>query len=296
MNAALPDISLCHVSPIQTPLRWVGMQDIVLPVRWAEPGYERSLAMRAELLIDLPNPLQKGIHMSRLYRLLDDVAEGPALTPRALRQLLAAMIKSHEDCQSRSARLFLSFELLVRRPALKSAGLSGWKAYPVRLEAELGEAGFSLRAEVSVSYSSTCPCSAALARQLVAQGFREAFAVDAPLRQDEVAAWLEQQATLATPHSQRSEAQVRVELDGEQGYFALLGLIERMENALGTPVQTAVKRADEQAFAALNGQNLMFVEDAARRLQAALADRPDRPQIRVIHRESLHAHDAVAWA
>ncbi|KPY95846.1 hypothetical protein ALO94_200453 [Pseudomonas syringae pv. spinaceae] len=29
-------------------------------------------------------------------------------------------------------------------------------------------------------------------------------------------------------------------------------------------MQTAVKRADEQAFARLNGQNLMYVEDAAR--------------------------------
>src|SRR2546430_12622531 len=29
----------------------------------------------------------------------------------------------------------------------------------------------------------------------------------------------------------------------------------RVEQALGTPVQTAVKRADEQAFAALNGRS-----------------------------------------
>jgi GTP cyclohydrolase I len=35
-------------------------------------------------------------------------------------------------------------------------------------------------------------------------------------------------------------------------------------------VQTAVKRADEQAFALANGQNLMFCEDAARRLHLAL--------------------------
>ena len=66
-----------------------------------------------------------------------------------------------------------------------------------------------------------------------------------------------------------------------------------MENALGTPVQTAVKRADEQAFAALNGQNLMFVEDAARRIEVALADYK-KPEVHVRHIESLHPHDAVA--
>ncbi|WP_205192559.1 GTP cyclohydrolase, FolE2/MptA family, partial [Burkholderia sp. LMG 13014] len=67
-------------------------------------------------------------------------------------------------------------------------------------------------------------------------------------------------------------------------------------HALGTPVQTAVKRADEQAFAVLNGENLMFVEDAARRVQAALDGRHASPHVHVRHLESLHPHDAVAWA
>ena len=44
-----------------------------------------------------------------------------------------------------------------------------------------------------------------------------------------------------------------------------------MEAALGTPVQTAVKREDEQAFARLNAANLMFCEDAARRVAAVLS-------------------------
>ncbi|MNL51431.1 hypothetical protein D3C87_1745330 [compost metagenome] len=61
-------------------------------------------------------------------------------------------------------------------------------------------------------------------------------------------------------------------------------------------MQTAVKRADEQAFALANGQNLMFCEDAARRLNIALKRSPgiNGFHIRVIHAESLHAHDAVA--
>jgi GTP cyclohydrolase I len=61
-------------------------------------------------------------------------------------------------------------------------------------------------------------------------------------------------------------------------------------------VQTAVKREDEQAFAELNAANLMFCEDAARRVAAALANdaRVDRYEVRVAHFESLHPHDAVA--
>ena len=61
-------------------------------------------------------------------------------------------------------------------------------------------------------------------------------------------------------------------------------------------MQTAVKRADEQAFALANGKNLMFCEDAARRLGSALcqADWLEGFKLQIVHAESLHAHDAVA--
>ena len=73
-------------------------------------------------------------------------------------------------------------------------------------------------------------------------------------------------------------------------------IIDQAESALGTAVQTAVKRADEQAFALANGQNLMFCEDAARRLNSAIKAIPavEGFCIWVIHAESLHSHDAVA--
>lgn len=60
---------------------------------------------------------------------------------------------------------------------------------------------------------------------------------------------------------------------------------------MGTAVQTAIKRADEQAFALANGQNLMFCEDAARRLHLALhpLNWLSGFAVRVAHAESLHA-------
>ena len=102
---------------------------------------------------------------------------------------------------------------------------------------------------------------------------------------------------MATPHSQRSVAQVRVVLDTGCGEaFPITALIDTIEGALKTPVQTAVKRVDEQEFAKLNGQNLMFCEDAARRLKQALNGQQCYQDfwLRVNHLESLHAHDAVA--
>ncbi|WP_321966732.1 GTP cyclohydrolase FolE2 [Burkholderia cepacia] len=296
MNAPLPDISLTDAAPGRRPLEWVGMQGIDLPVAVAEPGCRRDVHARADVQVDLPAPHVKGIHMSRLYRLLDGLDDGAALSPAGLRPVLQAMVDSHRDCDTRRARLRLHFDLLARRAALVTDGLAGWKAYPVRIDATLTDVGFELRAQVTVVYSSTCPCSAALSRHWVEQAFLAAFGRDDRVEPAAVAAWLKRHATAATPHSQRSEAIVSVGLPADGATLGLIDLIDRIEHALGTPVQTAVKRADEQAFAVLNGGNLMFVEDAARRVQAALDGRHAHPRVHVRHLESLHPHDAVAWA
>ena len=89
---------------------------------------------------------------------------------------------------------------------------------------------------------------------------------------------------------------MRVQLRPAFEELPLTALIDAVEAGLGTPVQTAVKREDEQAFARLNAENLMFCEDAARRVAAALASDPriERFDAEVSHFESLHAHDAVA--
>lgn len=296
MDTVLPDISTTEHSPSLSALEWVGMQGIDLPIMLAEPGYRRTLHARADAQVDLPARHVKGIHMSRLYRELDHLADPHNLTPHALRGVLDAMVASHRDCDTRGGRVRLSFDLLARRRALVTEGLMGWKSYPVEVRASVRDGRHQLQIQVKVAYSSTCPCSAALARQLVEQAFLTAFGNQDSIDPDRVAAWLRQNATVATPHSQRSEARVQATLPPDAQTWDLFALIDSIEDALGTPVQTAVKRADEQAFAALNGQNLMFVEDAARRIQAALQGRFAHVRTHVCHMESLHPHDAVAWA
>jgi GTP cyclohydrolase IB len=100
--------------------------------------------------------------------------------------------------------------------------------------------------------------------------------------------WLLEQGSIATPHSQRIMATISVDLAQGQPDLGMPALIDAAEAALGTPVQTAVRRVDEQAFARLNGAHLMYGEDAA--LKPAFELRG----VRVRHMESLHAHDAVA--
>ncbi|AXI64304.1 GTP cyclohydrolase I FolE2 [Pseudomonas kribbensis] len=289
MNAlTLPDIA-AQAARQALPLDWVGMRGIALPV-FIEG---QRLAAKADAGVSLDDGEARGIHMSRLYLALE-MLEQQNLTPALLQQVLQRFLDSHEGLAN-SAYLNIHTDLLLRRPALVSP-LAGWKTYPVTISATLKNTVFHVELKIEVAYSSTCPCSAALARQLIQQQFVDDFA-NKPLQHAEVLAWLgSTQGIIATPHSQRSTAQLHLHLDEFVDGLPLTSTINDAEAALGTAVQTAVKRADEQAFALANGQNLMFCEDAARRLNLALRRSPGIREfhLRVIHAESLHAHDAVA--
>ena len=293
----LPDVAV-HAQPhLAGALDWVGMADIQVPVLFdAGDGQVQRASARVGAFVNLNRPDKRGIHMSRLYLQVEQALSTQTLTADSLHALLRGFLNSHEGLSDRAC-LSIHFEHLVRRPALKSAN-SGWRAYPVCIEASLTGNEFLLEFGTEVVYSSTCPASAALSRQLIQDQFANDFDAGQPLDHAAVLAWLgSEKGIVATAHAQRSVARLRIRPVPGAG-FHLIGLVDRVEQALGTPVQTAVKREDEQAFALANGGNLMFCEDAARRIQKALdADATLSDfHVRVEHQESLHPHDAVAYA
>ena len=293
----LPDVAV-HAQPhLAGELDWVGMNRIEVPVRFdAGDGDVQRASARAGAFVNLRRPDKRGIHMSRLYLMVEEALSTQTLSVDSLHDLLRGFLDSHKDLSDRAC-LSINFEHLVRRPALRSSN-SGWRAYPVSIEASLVGDEFLLEFGTEVVYSSTCPASAALSRQLIQDQFATDFDASTPVDHAAVLAWLgSEKGIVATPHAQRSVARLRVRL-AKGAAFNLISLIDQAEQALGTPVQTAVKREDEQAFARANGGNLMFCEDAARRIQKALdADASlDDFHIRVEHQESLHPHDAVAYA
>ena len=291
----LPDVANDAVA-LARPLDWVGMDRIALPVRIHDAdGNPVQVAASVDVAVDLGDAQARGIHMSRLYLQLQQAFASEAITPPGLRRVLQGFVESQAGLSTR-ARLAVRYDHLLLRPALES-GHAGWKRYPVAIEAGLADGHFHLALDFSVEYSSTCPASAALSRQVNAERFASDFAAARPLSTGVVRDWLASERGLAaTPHAQRSRAQVRVELRPAFEELPLVDLVDAVEAALGTPVQTAVKREDEQAFAELNAANLMFCEDAARRVAAALSgdERIERYDVSVAHFESLHPHDAVA--
>ena len=292
---SLPDVAF-DAAALARPLDWVGMEKIALPVRIHDAdGQPVQVAASVDVFVDLRDADARGIHMSRLYLQLQQAFASEAITAPGLRRVLHGFVDSQQGLSTR-ARLRVRYEHLLLRQALES-GHAGWKRYPVEIDAELRDGHLQLTLGFAVEYSSTCPASAALSRQLNAERFAEDFAGARPLSNAVVSEWLASERGLAaTPHAQRSRAEVRVELRPAFDELPLLPLVDAVEAALGTPVQTAVKRADEQAFARLNAEHLMFCEDAARRVAAALADdrRVARFDVSVAHFESLHPHDAVA--
>lgn len=297
-NSPMPDVAKqAHLLP-QGTLNWVGMSEIELPVLVPAPDQQTvQAAAHVQAYVNLNDPNSKGIHMSRLYLMLDQQLAMSELTPELLRKVLTQFVDS-QDGLSTAAYLECRFAYFERRRSLKSNN-SGWKSYPVKVLAILRDGRFELELGVDVAYSSTCPQSAALARQLIQHNFRERFGDSEQVDAGTVYQWLgTTEGISATPHSQRSIAQAKVQLTEKVRRLPLTGLIDQIENTLQTPVQATVKREDEQEFARLNASNLMFCEDAARRLQRVLAEDISLRDfwIRVNHMESLHAHDAVAVA
>jgi GTP cyclohydrolase I len=132
-----------------------------------------------------------------------------------------------------------------------------------------------------------------LARQLIQEQFKNQFAKK-DLNFDQIYNWIGQNQ-IASPHSQRSRADVKLQFKIKHENLDMIKYIDAIEGALKTPVQTAVKREDEQEFARLNGENLMFVEDALRRMKEALNSfsEIENFKIKAHHFESLHQHNAV---
>jgi len=268
------------------------MRGIVLPVRSGDES--RSEVASVNAWVDLAHPQARGIHMSRLYSLLQARLTDRRVDAQTLLPVLDAMLASQSGLSSR-VQVDVAMHLVLLRPALVSP-LEGWQRYPMIVRARKSNAGCVFEIELTIGYSSTCPSSAALARHAIAEELSAKFGRE-PVAPAEIAAWISSPAgSIATAHAQRSEAHLRLQVRAGARWPDAVQLVDRAEAGLGTPLQTAVKRVDEQAFAQRNAQNFMFCEDAARRLHAAFSSdgEVDDFHVRAAHFESLHAHDAVA--
>ena len=270
------------------PIDLVGLKDVELPVQLTSKIQNSA---QVSLQVSLDNPLNRGIHMSRLYLLLHENFSKKPITFSLLKKTLIQGIKSQKG-DSSSGSLSLKSKWPVLRKALKSS-LKGWREYPFYLEVHhhsKKKTEFIVGGEVL--YSSTCPCSSSLSQSLIKNHFEKKLGDKKNFTKKEILKQVsEKDFLIATPHAQKSTAFFRVQLkESALKRFSLIPLIDEIEARLGTAVQTAVKREDEAEFAKKNASNLMFCEDAVRRLHALFKTKKEflNYSLSVEHYESLH--------
>ena len=170
-------------------------------------------------------------------------------------------------------------ETLENGESISLKKMEGHIAYDTTLEGRYFDtpAGPKFRFWLTIEYvySSTCSCSFELSDN--AEQLRNAA---------------------ANAHSQRSRMQTTIEF-GLDDIIWIEDLVELHRQLIPTEVQVVVKRRDEQAFAELNGSNLLFSEDAVRLMIGGLEEWFKQGRIhdyRVVtnHEESLHPWNAVA--
>ena len=267
---SLPDMmkAVDAIGGANVPIQQVGCSNFRLPLKYrTSEGKVITLETSVTGTVSLEAGL-KGINMGRIMRSFYDHKD-EVFTFERLRRLL---LQYQRKVVSLDAMVRLEFSYPILQESLRS-GLKGWQYYRVALEGSLDRKGKLRRyIELDFVYSSTCPCSAELAEH--ARQTRGAY---------------------ATPHAQRSNARVLVELAPGKS-LSIEALRDHCLKALRTETQVMVKREDEQAFAEMNGAYIKFVEDAARLVYQELSSDSRIADFRVAcsHLESLHSHDAVS--
>jgi GTP cyclohydrolase IB len=267
-------------------IQWVGINQVESYVKSTIQSDSFFLPAEIDLTVNLKSGF-RGVHMSRLYALLNDQVKGHAVSFEQLDQLLLKAIESQDGISS-AAQAHLRFEWPISTLALKSK-TAGFRKYPVRLTVKKKSVDHSsmLTVEMRIIYSSTCPQSSKLAKE---------YFKDQIHNHTELIDWFESDRIfLATPHAQRSE--IKVELQIEKSVpLDFEKWVTEIETVLGTPVQTSVKKSDEMEFARLNAENPMFCEDAIRKVANFLDTKNifSGYQLTVKHLESLHPHNAYS--
>ncbi len=253
-DSKLPDVQSESARPARAEVL-AGIDRVKVPVLLPS-GHKVIATLRVAARV--PNG-HRGVHMSRLYRILAGTTDLPIGT-FAQRLSETAIAQETEHLVAT-----LAWEDLVRRDAPITQS-RGFHPYRVELRGEWTRAsGVELRTRVESAAMLACPCSKALSGDL---GF----------------------------HNQRGILQA--EVDGDQ-IPRVADLLAVLDAAASNRVHPVLRREDEKEVIDILSRtnSFRFVEDAASWLLDEL-DESDftGASIHVRSMESIHAHDAVAWA
>ena len=279
----LPDPQIDPVLPgARVPLKKVGIAPVDLPVRLRSRsgGEDKLLQAEASLYCSLDDPMAKGLNLSRLYLIMHEkIKDQLSLDGMedALKELAVGQGVKNAYCKLRFKYPMYQEALRTRKKAGSGDKQRGHIAYKTELDGQYRDGEYQWLLTIDYVYSSTCPCSFELAHD--ARSKRNAA---------------------ANAHSQRSILKVKVAFDRHDGNIVWIeDLVDLCRANIPTEVHIVVKRRDEQAYAELNGANLLFSEDSVRIVHEALDRWVEGKKIQdfsvvASHEESLHPWNAIA--
>lgn len=314
----LPDPQIDPFIPgLKVKLNKVGVSQVELPIHlMRRDGTIQTLYAKTSLYGSLDNPEAKGLNLSRFPILMHEkIADH--LTIEGLKGVLLAL---REKQGSNDVYCKMAFKYPWTQKALRTRKelnefapdrevfkvvngvrlghekMEGHIFYDCVLEGQLHKVTkskyhpsdkdwlpseettdeFRFFLTVNYVYSSTCPCSFELAQDAT-----------------------KKRGVAANGHSQRSIAKITVQFNPDRHLIWIEDVVELCRKQVPTEVVIICKRRDEQAFAELNGSNLLFTEDAARLLYEGLDQWFDEGKISDFcivtdHLESLHPWNATA--
>lgn len=299
----LPDPQVNPVIPgVRIPINKVGVSGVDLPVHFfRRDGTVEKLHARVSLYGSLDNPDAKGLNLSRFPIVMHE-AIANHLSIDGLREVLDLLQKKQGStdvyCKMKFKYPWTQQALRTRKELgefvegsdptkhpnffkevegvyLSKEKMEGFIFYDCVLEGQKHGNDYKFYLTVDYIYSSTCPCSFELAQDA-----------------------MQKRGKAANGHSQRSVGKITVQFDPEKPIY-IEDIVEMARRQIPTEVVVICKRRDEQAFAELNGSNLLFTEDAIRLLYEGLDELFNSGRIldfSVVtdHLESLHPWNATA--
>ena len=293
----LPDPQVEPVIPgARVPINKVGVSGVDLPVNFIRrDGTVEKLTTSVSLYGSLDDPNAKGLNLSRFPIVMhEQIANNVSID--GLTHILDALQKK-QGCKDVYCKMKFKYpwiqKALRTRKELPSNAMDfevfkivdgvklshekaeGYIYYDCVLEGQKHGSEYKFFLTVDYIYSSTCPCSFELAQDAIIKRGRA-----------------------ANGHSQRSIAKITIQFDPSDVVY-IEDIVEMARRQVPTEVVVICKRRDEQAFAELNGSNLVFTEDASRLFYQGLDSMFAKNKILDFsivtdHIESLHNWQATA--
>lgn len=296
-DADLPDPQVDPVIPgSRVPINKVGVSGVDLPVNFIRrDGTVEKLTTSVSLYGSLDDPNAKGLNLSRFPIVMhEQIANHVSID--GITHILDVLQKKQGSkdvyCKMKFKYPWTQKALRTRKELpddapdsevfkivdgvkLSHEKAEGYIYYDCVLEGQKHDSTYKFYLTVDYVYSSTCPCSFELAQDAILKRGRA-----------------------ANGHSQRSIAKITVQFDPFNVVY-IEDIVEMARRQVPTEVVVICKRRDEQAFAELNGSNLVFTEDAIRLFYQGLDELFCLGKILDFsivtdHIESLHAWSATA--